>query len=296
MSIVHLLPVIINLSIALIVFGLGLGASLNDAAYLIRRPGMLFRSLLSMNVVMPVFAMLLVVLFDLNPAIELAIVALSLSPVPPFLPSTQTKGGGTAPYVVSLLVTTSVLSVVIVPLGIMSIEAIRHVHADLPKVAVSLLLTVTLPLISGMLLHDLFPRFASRALRPASIIGMGLLVLVLVPVLIFEWQVVWSMVGDGTLVILVLFAFVGLTVGHLLGGPNPHDQVVLALATASRHPGVAIAVAAVNTEHVAPVAAVVIWHLVVGVVLAGPYIKWMHLLPSVPTHKPPVKPHSPPIR
>jgi len=296
MSIVHLLPVVVNFSIALIVFGLGLGASLNDAAYLIRRPQMLFRSLLSMSLVMPVFALLLVVLFDLHPAIELAIVALSLSPVPPFLPRTQTKGGGTAPYVVSLLVMTSILAIITVPLGIWSIEAIRHIDADVPKVAWSLVLTITLPLVMGMILHDLFPGLASRLVRPAPLLGGALLVLILAPVLILEWNIVWSMVGNGTLVILVLFSLVGIAVGHLLGGPNPHDQVVLALATASRHPGVAIAVAAVNTEHIAPVAAVVIWHLVVGAVLAGPYLKWMHLLPEPPVHRPPVKPHSPPIR
>ncbi|OEO29631.1 hypothetical protein VW23_024725 [Devosia insulae DS-56] len=295
MSIASLLPIAINLSIALIVFGLGLGASLNDAAYLIRRPGLLLRSLLSMNIVMPVFALLLVVLFQLHPAIELAIVALSLSPVPPFLPSTQTKGGGTAPYVVSLLVTTAILSIITVPLGIWSIEAIEHIDADIPRIAMMLALTVTLPLIVGMILHDLFPSLASRIMRPASLLGMGLLVVSILPVLVMEWGLVWSMVGNGTLVILVLFALVGLAVGHVLGGPNPHDQVVLALATASRHPGVAIAVAAVNTEHVAPVAAVVIWHLLVGVVLSAPYLKWMHLMPEAP-HKPPVKPHSPPIR
>lgn len=295
MSIASLLPIAINFSIALIVFGLGLGASLNDAAYLIRRPGLLFRSLLSMNIVMPVFALLIATLFELHPAIELAIVALSLSPVPPFLPSTQTKGGGTAPYVVSLLVTTAILSVIVVPLGIWSIEAIEHIDADVPRVAMMLALTVTLPLVAGMILHDLFPSIASRIVRPASLLGTGLLVVSILPVLVMEWGLVWSMVGNGTLVVLVLFALVGLTVGHLLGGPNPHDQVVLALATASRHPGVAIALAAVNTEHVAPVAVVVIWHLVVGVVLAGPYLKWMHLMPGA-VHKPPVKPHSPPIR
>lgn len=296
MTIAVLLPIVVNVSIALIVFGLGLGASLNDAAYLIRRPDMLLRSLLSMNVVMPVFALLLVVLLELHPAIELAIVALSLSPVPPFLPRTQTKGGGTAPYVVSLLVMTSILAIITVPLGIMSIESVRHINADIPKVAWSLALTITLPLVAGMILHDLFPRFASRLVRPASLIGTVLLALIFIPILILEWNVVWSMVGNGTLVVLVLFGVLGIAVGHVLGGPNPPDRVVLALATASRHPGVAIAVAAANTDHIASVASVVIWHLVVGAVLAAPYVKWMHLAPQAPSHKRPVKPHSPSIR
>jgi BASS family bile acid:Na+ symporter len=41
----------------------------------------------------------------------------------------------------------------------------------------------------------------------------------------------------------VVFGLVGLAAGHLLGGPGPAERVVLALTTASRHPGVALAIA-----------------------------------------------------
>ena len=43
-------------SIVLTVFAIGLSTRPQDVAYVIRRPGLLLKSLLSINVVMPVFA------------------------------------------------------------------------------------------------------------------------------------------------------------------------------------------------------------------------------------------------
>jgi bile acid:Na+ symporter, BASS family len=56
------------------------------AVHLFRRPGQLVRGLVAMNLLMPMFAVALAVMFDLNPAVKIALVALSVSPIPPVLP------------------------------------------------------------------------------------------------------------------------------------------------------------------------------------------------------------------
>ena len=53
MSSAELIPLVIKVSIVLTVFALGLKSSPQDAAHLVKRPGQLVRSMLSMNVVMP---------------------------------------------------------------------------------------------------------------------------------------------------------------------------------------------------------------------------------------------------
>ncbi len=53
-------------------------------------------------------------------------------------------------------------------------------------------------------------------------------------------------IGIGTLLAVVAIAVFGLAVGHLLGGPNEGNHGALAVATAARHPGVAIGLAAVS--------------------------------------------------
>ena len=54
MDLAALIPVAIRTSIFRVVFALGLGARLEGALYLFRRPAQLARSLLAMNVIMPV--------------------------------------------------------------------------------------------------------------------------------------------------------------------------------------------------------------------------------------------------
>src|SRR5688500_14428366 len=103
MELATLISIAIRASIGLIVFGLALNASPQDALYLFRRPGQLVRSLLAMNVMMPLFAAALAAAFDLNPAVKIALIALAVSPVPPVLPKKQLKAGGRASYAVGLL-------------------------------------------------------------------------------------------------------------------------------------------------------------------------------------------------
>src|SRR5277367_6624892 len=118
MGLEQLIMLAIKASILLLVFGLGLHASLQDATYLFRRPGLLVRSLLSMNVIMPLFAAAVAAIFDLHSEVKIAIVALALSPVPPILPGKQEKAGGRASYAIGLLVAAALFAVVLVPAGV----------------------------------------------------------------------------------------------------------------------------------------------------------------------------------
>ena len=73
---------------------------------------------------------------------------------------------------------------------------------------------------------------------------------------------------------LYAFVLVGLVVGDRLGGPDPGNRTVLALFTASRHPGVALAIAAANLPEEKLEGAGVILHLLVSLVASGIYLAW----------------------
>jgi BASS family bile acid:Na+ symporter len=83
-----------------------------------------------------------------------------------------------------------------------------------------------------------------------------------------------SIIRDGTLPAIAIISMCGLTVGHLLGGPNEDDRTVLAFATVSRHPGVAVAIAVLTSEPLAPIG--VLLAVVVNEVAVVPY-KWWRL-------------------
>src|SRR5215468_9495481 len=86
----------LQLSIPVIVFGLGLNTRIDDLLDMVRHPSLLARSLLAMFVIMPLIAVLLALAFDFPHVVEVALVALAVSPLPLLIPSTLIQLGGRA--------------------------------------------------------------------------------------------------------------------------------------------------------------------------------------------------------
>jgi len=258
------------------VFKLGLDTSFAGVTYLFRRPLLLLRSILAMNVIMPALAIAFCLAFHPAQAIGVALVGLAISPVPPFLPIQQLGAGGPSHYVFGLLVATALASIGLVPASIEIIDsAFGHaVRIPVPKVAAIMLMTVLAPLVLGVVVRRFAPALSERIARPVSLVGNVVLAAALSPLLVVVTPLFWPLVGSGVIAALVAFALTGVAVGHLLGGPDPDRRAVLALATGSRHPGVALAIASINFPARADVMGVVIYHLVIGALVALPYVVW----------------------
>ncbi len=84
-----------------------------------------------------------------------------------------------------------------------------------------------------------------------------------------------SIIREGTLTAItaiVIISICGLAAGHFLGGPDRDDRTVLAFATVSRHPGVAMAIGSLTGEPLAPIG--VLLAVVVNEVAVVPYRWW----------------------
>jgi BASS family bile acid:Na+ symporter len=277
MSAARIAILTLQASIFLLVFSLGLQATWQDATSLFRRPGMLARSLLSMNLVMPVFAAVLAGAFHLLPAVKIALVLLAVSPVPPVLPQTQLKVGGPSPYVHGLLTEMSLLSIVVAPIAIEVLGGIfgQNVHVGPEAVAKVDVRTILLPLGLGILAHSQAPGFAQRVSQPLGRFANLFLLVAAVPLLLLSWRPIISLIGNGTVLVMIAFCVVGVAVGHWLGGPDPAERTTLALATACRHPGMAITLAAaIFPEQRKLVAAAILLYLVVTALILFPYNAW----------------------
>lgn len=276
MDLASLIPLVVKASIVLTVLALGLQVSTGDVLSIFRRPVQLLRSLLAMNVIMPVVAVALALAFDLHPAVKIALVALALSPVPPMLPRKQLKAGGDSPYVFGLLVAAGLFAIVFVPVGLEVVGRVFAVPLYLPAQRVALIVAVTVlaPLAVGMVLRRAVPAFAERIARPLSMVATVLLIVAVVPILFTAWPAMVSLVGNGTLAAFAAFIVVGLAAGHLLGGPDSADRTVLAFSTATRHPGVALAIAGANFPEQKLVLPAVLLYLIAGAILSIPYSIW----------------------
>jgi BASS family bile acid:Na+ symporter len=269
-----IITLVLQISIALIVFSLALSAQPGELGFLLRRPSLLLRSILAMNVIMPIVAGLLAKLFHLNPNVEMALILLAVAPVPPVLPGKQAKAGASVAYGVSLLFVAALLSIVAVPFSMAVIGRWfgLDVNVSMSSIAKVVGVSVLGPLVIGAAIARLVPG-AWRLAKPLSKMALLILVIGLLPVLFVMRQAIWAEVGDFTLVAIVLFTLVGLGVGHFLGGPVPENRTVLGLSTACRHPGVAVAIAGSLVDDKRPIIAAVLLCVLTAAVVTVPYVK-----------------------
>src|SRR5262245_47557440 len=120
--------IVLALQIAIIgtVFKFGLSSTLDDVLYVWRRPSLLVRSFLPVLVIMPVLVVAVVKAFDLRTDVEVVLVALSLSPVPPLLPRKVNKAGGSASFGLGLMLWLAVGAIVAIPLSIRGLDLVSE--------------------------------------------------------------------------------------------------------------------------------------------------------------------------
>lgn len=284
-----LILVALKASIILTLFSTALSAQFGEMLYLFRHPRHLARAVLAMDVALPLFVALLALAFPgIHPAVQVALVALAVSPVPPLLPRKQLEAGSEQPYVIGLVTAMSVLAILTVPLTVFLFGRAFGVQAHMPVMAVFTILftTVLAPLVVGAGINYASPPLAARIARPVARGATVLLIAGFLPVLVKAWPVFVTLLGNGTLLALLAFMCVGLLAGHLLGGPRSRDRTALALATSSRHPALAIAIVQINFPgDMEPVVAVLSC-LVLGLLVAIPYTHWRRRSGAVPSRRP----------
>jgi BASS family bile acid:Na+ symporter len=270
-----ILPLIISASLGCLLAAIGMNATLADMLHLWNRPKQLLKAILSVNLVVPLAAVGVVALFPITPAAKAGILLMSVSPVPPFVPLKALKVGGGGTYSVGLYAALAVLSIAIVPAAIAILRPLYDIPFSLPVsvVARNVLWTALLPLTAGILLRASFPSAARRMAGPLENVAMLALICAAMPVLIGAGPAIAALMGDGTIAAMAAVVIVALFVGHLLGGPDPRHRAALALASATRHPGLALMIVSANGADKA-VSAAILCFLLVAAFVAAPYQHW----------------------
>lgn len=278
MKAAEVILLVVRASLALTVLAVCLNARTGDATYLLRHPILLLRSFVAMNVVMPFVALWFAIVFALNPAVKVALITLAISPVPPVLPGKALKSGGDSSYTVSLLTTMSALSIVVIPLTMACFGVLFDLPLSVRPTTIANIVVngILIPVAIGLGTRRFVPVLANKLVRPIDIVARTMLVAGLIPLLVTTWPAVHSVVDDGTLLAIVGITAIGLGVGHTFGGPARDDRPVLALATASRHPAVAVAVASAMFPNERMVGAAVVANVVVAAIVSLPYVRLSH--------------------
>lgn len=265
----------LQVSIVCTVFGYGLKTTTAALLEVVRRPALLMRSVFCVLVVVPALAFVLARVFEIKHEVEVALVALAISPVPPLLPMKEMKAGGRISYGLGLLALLALLSVVTIPLSIEILERLFNRSLAVAPFAVArlALITVLVPLVAGIVVHERAPALAERIAPGLSLGARLLLVVAAIALLAGVWRSVWEATGQGAVVAITLFIVVSLAVGHLLGGPERETSLVLGLSCACRHPAIAFTIASANFPDQRFGGAIILY-LLLNVVIGVPYVRW----------------------
>ena len=267
---------VLMLAIMLEVVAVGVQVDPGDMWPMIRRPMWLLRVTIAMFVAVPILAVILAKTFDIPNVMRGAMVLLAISAAAPLLPGKLLKLGDDLTHDATLAAVTSVLAIVLVPLALKSLGVAfqRDVGITVAAVAAVLMTTFLLPLGIGMVARAVLG--PARAVRIGELAGdagdivLGILVLLIV---VAQRATVFPLLWQ-SVVVIALFAAGALAIGHLLGGPDPRERTSLAIATVTRHPGLALLMASANfrmTQEM-PLAVVA---FVLGTALATiPYTIW----------------------
>lgn len=192
-------------------------------------------------VLVPLLAYATARLLPIEQAAEVGLMLVATAAGAPFLIKlTQLANGDTA-FGAGVLVLLLVGTIIYMPIVVPFVAPEATVSAM--SIAMPLVLTMLLPLGAGLFIDARFKRLANL-LRPISNVASSIALVALVALIVLaNFRAILGVFGTGAIAAAVLVVGGSFAVGYLLGGADPREQEVIALATAQRNVAAATVVA-----------------------------------------------------
>ena len=197
--------VILPLSLAFIMFSLGIGISINDFTRVFFKPRDFLIGLFFQIIILPIVAIIIVLFWPLTPELAIGVMILAAAPGGVTSNVLTSYAKGNIALSISLTAINSILCVITVPLIlIISLSILGYgslnEEQSLLSVAIQMFLIVTVPVILGVFLSSLLSSFE----KIAKNISIILFVLVLIGAILSQRENVINYFAQAGLVMLVL--------------------------------------------------------------------------------------------
>jgi BASS family bile acid:Na+ symporter len=211
-----IIDIVLPVSLAFIMFSLGLGLTVEDFRNVIRRPKVLVIGLINQMVLLPAVCFGLIHLFGLSG--EMAVGLMILSCCPGGVTSniiTKMAKGDTA-LSISYTAVVSIATVVTLPL-ITGLSISYFMAADAPEISMltlglTMFALTAIPVVIGLIVHHRASRFTAGFEPIASKISAALFALVVVVALVSEWEAFVenvTILGPGIVTLLLVMLLIG---------------------------------------------------------------------------------------
>jgi bile acid:Na+ symporter, BASS family len=219
---------------------MGLGLKVAQITAPLRNLRLVSLSLLANFVLMPAAAVVLARVLRLDEPLGVGLLVLGVAAGAPFLPKLTQIAKGNLAFAVALMVLLMVITVGYLPLVLPIL--LPGVSVNPAKIARSLVLLMLVPLAVALAVNAKLPAAAARAKPLFDRLSSLGLILVVVLLVVVNFNKVLSVFGTRAILAGMLFIAFGYAVGWALGGPAADTRPVLGLGTAQRNIAAALVV------------------------------------------------------
>ncbi len=269
----HIRPTVINYMLGVVMFGMGLTLNLQDFKIVFSRPKDVIIGCLAQFTIMPLLAWGLSRAFQLDEALALGVVLVGCCP------------GGTASNVITYLAkgdlalsvgmtgVSTLLAPFLTPLLTWALAG-KSVDVDVVGMLFSILWVVILPIVVGLFVKWLWPKFTERAtdILPAfSSIAIAMIVAIVIA------ANAGKLMAGGLMIVLVvvLHNLCGLSLGYLIGrllGLSEPKKRAISIEVGMQNSGLASSLATIHFAAfplaTIPGAIFSVWHNISGTMVA----------------------------
>lgn len=240
---------LVTISIVAVMAAMGTQLTRGDVRRTVREYNLISRWVVANLLAVPLFAVLLGIVFGLPSSIRIGLLLVAVAPGAPFIPQLVAMTRANSHEAIRLTAALTIVATVTVPVLVAAVLAVLDVETRFApwRFLVPLLVVLVLPLVAGGALRDRRPEIATPLAR--WLVGLSnvtlLAALAIVVILDLEGtvRVFAALVGTGALAVMVLFVLATIVVGWLTGGPTPQNRRILALGTAGRNVNIALFIA-----------------------------------------------------
>ena len=219
---------------------MGLGLTLSEIIIPLRNIRLVVLALLANFVLMPLAAVGLAKLLQLDEPLGVGLLLLGTAAGAPFLPKLAQIAKGNLAFGVGLMVLLMVVTVGYLPLVLPVL--LPGVSVNPAKIASSLFLLMLLPLAGALAVRAWYVVAAAGAKPVLDKVSNLSLILLMLLITATNINSVLAVFGTGGILAGLLFIAAGFGAGWLLGGPGMDTRPVLALGTAQRNIAAALVV------------------------------------------------------
>jgi bile acid:Na+ symporter, BASS family len=243
------IKITLTLSVITAMFAEGLGIRGSDLAYLAKQPRLLLRSMIAVDVLVPVAVLLVILLVRPAAPVAIALACLAASPTAPLSLIRIRRSGAAASYAAGMHMILGTLAVATVPLTLALLSAALRFNLAVQPLAVALtvLRVILLPLGLGMGARALTPQLAARVRAPLQKVALAALLVAVGAVLVSNARKFLE-IGVRSYLAMALCVLAALVIGYVMAPRRPAEQLALSLESGSRNLALAMLIATTRFE------------------------------------------------